>query len=278
MSIGATTTDIQGGGYPMAFAGGYPAGGGFGFGSGGIIEGLLLGTLLRGGGPFGNNWGGGFGGPGFGGPFGGLPANVGAGTVVAEQNVSDLRKDVADVKTAVMQSQCDTQSDLQAQTIGQTQEFRNLDNRLCESEKSALTTGYQLSLQGFQNTQQITNLITAFQSQNAEQFCQIKEAVHSDGDATRALINQIETQNLRDALAAERRNRDNREIEINVTQTNQQTQNQLQAQLQQQQQVLTGFLHNLATEIQLQRQGNRVVQFGTGNVSTPTNTANQVGG
>lgn len=267
MSISTGATDVVGG-YPAAYAGGLGGLGGLGgFGLVGLIG---LNSFLGN-----NNWGN-WGGPGFGGPFGNLAA--GAGTVVAEQNISDLRKDVSDVDTHVEALGNEIQGALAQQTLGQTQEFRNLDNRLCESEKTTMQGFFAVQTQGLMNTQAIKDQLTAQGQMIAQNFCEVKEAIHADGDATRALINQIETQNLRDALAAERRSRDNREIEINVIQTNQQTQNQFQAQLQQQQQQLTGFLHTLFTEVQLQRQGNRTVQFGTGNVATPTNTANQVGG
>lgn len=63
-----------------------------------------------------------------------------------------------------------------------------------------------------------------------------------------------------EALANERRGRDNREIEINVTQTNQQTQNQLQAQLQQQNQFSASMFNSLGDQVN--RATNSVVNLG----------------
>lgn len=280
MSIGATSTDIQGG-FPGAYAyGGYPAGG---FGGAGIIEGLLLGTLLRGGfggNTWGNNWGN-WGGPGFGGPFGASVA--GAGTVVAEQNVSDLRKDVSDVDTHVEALGNEIQGALAQQTLGQTQEFRNLDNRLCESEKTTMQGFFAIQTQNLMNTQAVKDQLTAQGQIIAENFCAVKEAIHADGDATRALINQIETQNLRDKILAlerglddERRNRQFREVEINVSQVNQQTQAQLQAQLQSQSQAIGNALNMLGDQIN--RQTNSMINLGTmtGNAQSATNANTKV--
>lgn len=263
MSIGATTYDIQGGGYPAAYAGGFGGLGGLG------LVGLIgLNSFL------GNQWGNNWGGAGFGGPFG-AAAGL-AGTTVADQNISELRKDVQGVNTQVEALGNEIQGALAQQTLGQTQEFRSLDNRLCDSEKASLQMGYNLSLQGFQNTQQISNLVTAFQNENASQFCAIKEAINSDGDATRALINSIEMQNLRDALELERRGRQFREVEINVTQTNQQTQNQLQQQLQTQSQAIGNALNMLGDQIN--RQTNSMINLGTmtGNSQTASNANTKV--
>lgn len=250
MSISTGATDVVGG-YPSAYAGGY--GGLGGFGGLGLVGLIGLNSFL------GNR--------GFGDGFGtGFPG-AGAAAVVADQSISDLREEVAGVNTTVHALGNEIQAALAQQTLGQTGEFRNLDNRLCDSEKAALQMGYAQSLQGFQNTQQITNLVTAFQNENAAQFCEIKGAIHADGDATRALINSIEMQNLRDALELERRGRAEREIEINITNSNQQTQNQLQAQLQAQSQILGNALNMLGDQVA--RQTNSIINLGSGIVASP---------
>lgn len=247
MSISTGGTDIMGG-YPAAY-------GGINNGIGGLgLVGLIgLNSL----------WGGrGFGNEGF--------LNGGrdfAGTTVAEQNISELRKDVAGVNTTVESLGNEMQQAFATQNLSFSGEFRNLDNQICDMEKTMLQQSYAQSLQAFQNTQAIQNQVTAFQVANDAKFCNLENQIHADGDATRALINSIEMQNLRDALASERRNRDNREIEINVTQTNQQTQNQLQAQLQQQNQFLATMFNTLGDQVN--RAANSVVNVGSGTVAAP---------
>lgn len=239
MSISTGGTDIVGG-YPAAYAGGL----GGGIGGLGLVGLIGLNSFL---GRDGLN--------GFGGTGGAIP-----GTTVLEQNVSELRKDVAGVNTTVEALGNELQGALAMQNLSQQAEFRNLDNRLCDSEKASMQMAYAQSLQAFQNTQAIQSQMTAFQVSNDKEFCAIKSQISSDGDETRALINSIEMQNLRDALATERRNRDNREIEINVNQTNQQTQNQLQAQLQSQNQFLSSMFNSLGDQVN--RATNSVVNVG----------------
>lgn len=239
MSISTGATDVVGGGA------GYGFGGGFGFPPVGLF------------GVFG-----GFGNRGFGNDFNG---NDRSGITVLEQNVSDLRKDVADNGKEIHVLGNEVAGMFAQQNLAFTGEFRNLDNQICDVEKTQLQTAYAQSLQAFQNTQAIQNQVTAFQVANDAKFCNLETAIHADGDATRALINSIEMQNLRDALASERRSRDNREIEINVTQTNQQTQNQLQAQLQSQNQFLASMFNSLGDQVN--RATNSVVQVGSGLVA-----------
>lgn len=258
MSIGSSTYDIQGG-YPAAFAGG----GYGGLGGLGLVGLIGLNSFLGHNNGWGNNWGGG--------P--GAPFSAG---VVADQNISDLRKDVQGVNTQVEALGNEIQSALAQQTLGQTQAFANLDNRLCNSEKDTAQGFFALQTQGLINTQAIKDQLTAMGAVNAANFCDIKSTIHADGDATRALINSIEMQNLRDALELERRGRQFREVEINVTQTNQQTQNQLQAQLQSQSQAIGNALNMLGDQIN--RQTNSMINLGTmtGNTQAATNANTKV--
>lgn len=251
MSITTGTTDVIGGGYPSAFAGGY---GGLGNGIG--LIGLLGINSFFGRDGFGN------------GRVDGL-----AGTTVLEQNVSELRKDVQGVNTEVHKLGNEIAASQAAQTNALQADFRNLDNQICDVEKTQLQSAYAASLQAFQNTQAIQNQVTAFQVANDLQFCAIKSQINADGDATRALINQNLIDDLRGQLALERRGRDLREIEINVTQTSQQTQNQLQAQLQTQSQVFANALGLLGDQIN--RQANQLINVGSGVVSgSPQNNNN----
>jgi hypothetical protein len=254
MSIGSTTYDMQGG---------TPAFGYGGFGGGGVIEGLLLGTLLRGG--FGNNgwgnngWGGGYGG--FGGPF------PGTGPVVADQNISDLRKDVQGVNTQVESLGNEIQSAIFNQTLGQTQQFSNLGDLVMNGFSATALAAKDATIQGIINTQAIKDQAANFQVVNQENFCQIRAQIAADGDATRALINTNVIQGLRDELDSERRRSNFREVEINVTQTN----NQLQAQMQAQTQAVGNALS--ALQAQIAHQTNSMINLGTMTGNTQAATA-----
>jgi hypothetical protein len=103
-------------------------------------------------------------------------------------------------------------------------------------------------------------------------FCSIKEKVDTEADRTRALINDINRENLNRQLSdakneivelrTDGRIRDRgRETEINVTQTV--TQNQQQAQFQAQLQGLFGVISNLANDLQLVKQGQTIFNSGT---------------
>lgn len=243
MSISTGGTDVIGGGFPAAFGG---MGGG-GIGGLGLVGLIGLNSFL------GNR-----GLDGQGGPFNGgaIP-----GTTVAEQGISDLKRDVAGVNTTVHALGNEIQGALAQQTLGQTQEFMNLYSRLCDSDKASMQAMFAIQTQGLLNTQVIKDQAASNQVINQENFCAIKEAINADGDATRALINQNVIDDLRSQLAQERRGRDLREIEVNVTQTNQQTQNQLQAQLQAQAGMFATSLNSLGDQIN--RQTNSIVNLGT---------------
>lgn len=251
------------GGYPSAYAGGL---GGFG-GIGGLgLVGLIGLNSLWGNRGWGVD----------GGPNGaGVVANT-----VADQNISELRKDVQGVNTTVQALGNEIQSALSQQTLGQNANFANLNNRLCDSEKDTMQGFFNIQTQALLNTQSIKDQSAAQQVINQENFCQLRQQINADGDATRALINSINEQNLRDRLQAletqvanEQRNRSFREIEINVAQTNQQTQNQLQAQLQSQTQFFANALNMLGDQIN--RQTNSLINIGSGTVAGSGQSANQ---
>lgn len=240
MSITQGATDVIGG-YPSAY------GLGGGLNSIGLVGLVGLNSFM------GNGWNNGW-------NQGGFRDGV-AGTTVLEQNVSELRKDVQGVNTTVEALGNEIAQSQFQQTMDSNNNFRNLDNRLCDSEKTQLQSAYAQSLQAFQNTQAIQSQLTAMQTANDLQFCSVKQQINADGDATRALITQNLIDDLRSQLHAERRGRDNREIEINVSQNAIQTQAQLQAQLQAQNQFLSTSLNGLST--QLNKATNSVVNLGS---------------
>ena len=193
------------------------------------------------------------------GGFGGDAALNGGGIVastVADQNVSELRKDVQGVNTTVEALGNEIAGTFFNLTNNINTNFRGLDNQICGIDKTIMQGNFALSSQ-----------MSNFQHSVDNQFCAIKSAIHADGDATRALITSNLIDGLRADLAGERRSRDNREIEINVTQTNQQTQTQLQAQLQSQNQFLASMFNSLGDQVN--RAANSVVNVGSGTVAAP---------
>lgn len=225
MSLTTGDTDIIGGG-------------GYGVGFGGIAPVGLIGlnTLFNNG--FGNGNG-----------HGSIP-----GTTVLEQNVSDLRKDVADNGKELHILGNEIAGMFATQNLAFSGEFRNLDNKICDTEKLIANQGYSLSLQ-----------MNNFQHENDKQFCEVKQQINADGDATRALLTQNLIDDLRSQLAGEHRHRDNREIEISVNNSNTSIQQQVQAQAQQQNQFLASMFNALGDQVN--RAANSVVNVGSGTVA-----------
>jgi hypothetical protein len=206
------------------------AGAGLGVGAG-LIGGLLLGGLL------GNNGSGGL----FGGnknnggdvAYDALQTQI--QTLQGQVGANAVRDDLGDINTAILQGQTGIQSNLGSITrdiiAGQsglataqaTSAFTTLQsvNDLgrdiqAQSNQQALqqlnsfnnlttTTlqGFNVSAMQIQNsTNQIIAQGTANAAAMAECCCEIKSTILADGNATRALINDLNVQNLRDQLAA----------------------------------------------------------------------------
>lgn len=128
-----------------------------------------------------------------------------------------------------------------------------------------------------------TQAINAVNQNVSDQGCRTREAVAMDGNSTRALIVQLNTDNLNRLLTVadldrrdERNHARSREVEVNVTQSV--NQNQIQAQFQQQQQQIVSTLGFLCNEIaqvkQVARATNENVIVGnTGATTTGAQTA-----
>jgi len=195
------------------------AGAGLGVGAG-LIGGLLLGGLL------GNN--------GSGGLFGGNKNNGGdvaydalqtqIQTLQGQVGANALRDDITDLNSAILQGQTGIQSNLGSITrdiiAGQsglataqaTAAFTTLQS-INDLGRDVTTQNNQQALQQlnsfnnlqFQNAQGVNQIIaqgTANAAAMAECCCEIKSTILADGNATRALINDLNVQNLRDQLAA----------------------------------------------------------------------------
>lgn len=225
----------------------------FGAGGGGLIGGLLLGTLLRGG---------------TGGLFGG---GVGAGVAAAEITAGDIAAKVVALQNstniidAIGSLGNEIQVSLNAANMNNSNNFRGLDNQICGLNTNLSNLNFAQTIQNMNNTSAIQNQASGFQVINQENFCAVKELIHTDGDATRSLITQNLIDGLRAELALERRGRDQRETEITITNTNTQTQNVLQAQMQQQGIIFANALNALGDQVN--RAANSVVNVGSGTVA-----------
>lgn len=231
---------------------------GLGLGGGGFLGGIILASLLgRGNGLLGGN-----------GAAAGADVVAGdiAAKVVALQNSTNIIDAIGLLGNEI-------QVGLNANNMNNANNFRALDNQLCGVNTNLSNLNFAQTIQNMNNTSAIQNQASGFQVINQENFCAVKELIHTDGDATRNLITQNLIDGLRAELALERRGRDQRETEINIINTATATQAQLQVQGQQQQQQFAQFA-NLVSD-QLARQANSIVNLGTMTASGQTNSAAQ---
>jgi len=233
--------------------------GGLGFGSGGgLIGGLILGSLLR------NGNGGLFGGEGNG---GGAAALTGQATANMQlmQSIGAVDKAVA-VSTAAMEASQATQS------LGLTNQFNNTTASL-----AARVEGVKDTVNG--NSVALLQQVNGLQSSVDKNAWNLNQQITADGDKTRALITQqyeaTLNRQLGEANAAiiELRSREFSGAAargVEVTTTN----NINQMQQQQQQQAQYGQLANLIWSLgQSIRNDNSAINVGSGTqTSTPTNT------
>ena len=231
-------------------------------GGGGLIGGLILGSLLRNNGNlFGNNQGDG--------NIGGIATQAGVQSVV---NQSAIQQELADIKAAIPYNEAQMQLALANAQTALTSQINN---------SNAVTQT------GFQNTQnqlnQIENLIGRdllnLNNSVTTGTLQTISAVKDDGEKTRALITQqyeaTLNRQLNDAnariIALENKqelNSATRGVEVNTTNNI----NQMQQQQQQQQQFaqLYNVLWGLAQSI---RSTNEAINVGTGTLTAnPVNT------
>lgn len=228
--------------------------GGFGFGGGGILEGLLFASLL-------GRRGGLFGGDGAGG--GEILAGDIASKVVELQNTADLKAEMKDVESGLRET-------ILNQTIGLGEEFRSLDTQIGNAKLDAVKAQFEAKIASLESTQAINNRLTAFEVSTDKQFCHVNSHVDA---AERRVIERVDS--------SERRILD--KIADNILEEK----NDLIAQLRtrnnnlDQTLLFSNQINGLAVALnnisQKQDLTNQTIQFGTGNVATPTANNNQVG-
>lgn len=232
----------------------------FGSGGGGLIGGLILGSLLRNNGNL------------FGGPDGGVAGAVLRNPPEQNQANMDLMAGIGAVDKAVAVSTAAMEGSQAAQTAGLNASLNSVASSLAtrvDATKEAVNANAMVLAQQL-NTINTNLMATANETQ---------KVVTSDGDKTRALITQQYEMNLQRQLAdanaalAELRT-DSRLAErtrgVEVTTTN--NINQMQQQQQQQAQFaqLGNYIALLAQQI---RSNNEAINVGSGTLTAnPTNT------
>lgn len=236
--------------------------GGLGFGSGGgLIGGLILGSLLRqgGGGLFGNGSGA------DGTAMLRSPPEQATANMQLMQSIGAVDKSVA-VNAAQFEASQATQS------LGLTNQFNNITASLAartDGVKDAVNANSMVLAQ--QLNQLNTNMLQGFNS--------TEKAITADGTATRALITSQYELNLQRELATaqneiiELRNENRLTNATNgITLTNTNNINQMQQQTQQQQQYgqLASMIYGLGQQI---RSTNEAINVGSGTLTAnPANT------
>jgi len=232
----------------------------FGAGGGGLIGGLILGSLLR------NN----------GNLFGGADGAVGGAVLrnPPEQNQAnmDLMQAVGAVDKSVAVSTAAMEASQATQTLGLTSQLNNVASSLAsrtDNLKDVVNTNTVALMQG-QN---------AIQQNIMENRYELSKDISADGEKTRALITQQYELNLQrqlaDANAAiiELRGREHASLVgrgVEVTTTNNINQMQQQTQQQQQYGQLANLIWSLGQQI---RSTNEAINVGSGTLTAnPANT------
>lgn len=220
------------------------SGGGFGgFGSGGLMEGLLMASL------FGRGRGGSFGG---GGEGGDAIADAVAAKVVELQNTADLKAEIKDVESGLRET-------ILNQTIGLNSEFRGIEGKIDRAALDAVKYGLEGQIRDLETKAHLGEKIGSVETEIQAVKCSIDSKIQS---SMQSILNQLafnEESRLKDELALARSKNDKLEISAGIA-------NQF------------GAINNVLIQLanQQEKLTNQVVQFGTGNVATPVATQNQV--
>jgi hypothetical protein len=238
--------------------------GGLGFGSGGgLIGGLILGSLLR------NGQGGGL--------FGSGADGGGAAAVTGQATANmQLMQSIGQVDKSVAVNAASFEASQAAQSLGLTNQFNSVTGSLASRIEGVKDTVNA-------NSMVLAQQIAALSQTTMENRYELSKDISSDGEKTRALItNQYEInlqRQLADANAAiielrgdNRLAERTRGIEVNTTTTV----NQMQQQSQQQAQY--GQLANMIWALgQNIRNDNAAINVGSGTqTSKPTNTNSNI--
>lgn len=139
--------------------------------------------------------------------FGGRGFGWGAGEGVQDNFISNefIKRDIFNTNQNVSATGCETQRDVldsrYTTQLGLQQLQASQQACCCDTQKEIIESRYTTQL-GLQNLgQQMSSCCCDIKSEGFKNTCDILNAIHADGEATRALINAQAMQDLRDRLA-----------------------------------------------------------------------------
>lgn len=251
---------------------------------GGLIGGLVLGSLLRNGGL------GGFGGDGRVGEGCVTPANLSAqlANVTDTQMNTTVLQTLGDIKASVPLAEGQVQLALAGATGEIRSHIGNVENTLTQgqfniNQNVSNAIASSLASQSVIKETVLTSASANMQATLNTKF-ELAQVIQNDGEKTRALITSFENANTQrllgerqdeiNELRAEGRRRDDRQG-IEISMVNNQNQNQMQFQAQQQ--TLNTLCNGLATALQNIQATNQAINIGAGTqTANPTNTNTNV--
>ncbi len=196
-----------------------------------------------------------------------------SGFYVIQSTLADIRKDVGDAKVEACKTECAIQAAIQVQTNNNEINFRALDNRICETEKSAIVFAKDGIIEALKIESRVSNRLTDLERNVDMQFCEVKSKIETvnthltheldKGFAASMLETERKFAHLREEDLEEKLDACRRENALALQNANFGTQFA----------VVNSAIQNLIN--QTQHLSNKVVQFGVGNVAVPTNTQNQ---
>lgn len=201
--------------------------------------------------------------------------------------LADIRKDIGDARVDSVKNameakleSCKTESGIQGaiqvQDTANQVNFRALDNKICETEKSAIIFAKDAIIEALKMESRLTERITAFERNVDTNFCETKKDI-SDVNFNLEKVNTHLThaidKNSSDVqLQIEKKFAHLREEELEdklsmLTREHEFIKNNLLFSNQ-----FSSLQNSVNSILQHQQLTNKVVQFGAGNVATPTNT------
>ncbi len=196
-----------------------------------------------------------------------------SGFYVLQTTLADIRKDVGDAKVEACKAECNIQAAIQVQTNANEINFRSLDNKICETEKSAIVFAKDSIIEALRIESRVSNRITDLERNVDTQFCEVKSNIEKvnthlthgmdKGFAASMLETERKFAYLREEDLEEKLEACRREGAAALQNANFGSQFA----------VINSAIQNLTNQNQLL--SNKIVQFGVGNLATPINTNNQ---
>lgn len=109
--------------------------------------------------------------------FGNGFGNVAPTTNILEQTLGHIRKDVSDAALEAAKVESRIQAAIQVQDTNNNVNFRALDNKICETEKSAIIYAKDSAIEALKTEARVADRITAFERNADGQFCDVKKDI-----------------------------------------------------------------------------------------------------